>query len=113
MRERRDPAVELMERLPLEDLATCGMVRMEVIRGIPMPKARRAFVQFFDVMQNVSTDSRLWEEATEIAWQLQRKGFAPPAQNLLIAASAKRIDAAVLTFDSHFEMIRLRTLFYD
>lgn len=105
LREKRDPAAELMERLQLEDIATCGMVRMEVLRGVSMPKARRVYEQFFDVMQYVPTDAKLWEEATEMAWQLQRKGLAPPAQDILIAASAKRIDAAVLTYDSHFEMI--------
>ena len=65
---------------------------------------RILFERFFEVMQNVPTDNKLWEEATEIAWQLQRKGLAPPAQDILIAASAKWINAAVLTYDSHFEM---------
>ena len=105
LRERRDPAVELMAHLQLDDLATCGMVRLEVIRGLSLPKVRKAIEGFFDVMQNVSTDNRLWEEATEVAWQLQRKGHQPPAQDILIAASALRIDAAVLTYDRHFDLI--------
>jgi predicted nucleic acid-binding protein len=81
LRERRDPAVELMGHLQLEDLATCGMVRLEVIRGVVVAKARKALEGFFEVMQNVPADNRLWAEATEIAWQLQRKGHQPPAQH--------------------------------
>ena len=65
-----DPAVEIMERLELEDIVTCGMVRLEVIRGIALPKARAYVESFFDVMQNVITDNQLWEEACELGWHV-------------------------------------------
>ena len=100
-----DPCGELLGRLALEDLATCGMVRLEVIRGIAYPKPRRAVEGFFDVMQNVPTDNQLWESATELGWQVTRKGYNLPAQDIIIAACALRVKAAVLTFDRHFAAI--------
>ena len=54
------------------------------------------------VMINVPSDDRVWETATQEAWQLARKGITLPAQDLVIAACANRIEAAVLTYDNHF-----------
>ncbi len=100
-RQRLDPAVEILEHIDLTDLATCGMVRFEVIRGIALPKARQKMESFFDVMQNVPTDNKLWEEACELGWQVTRM----PAQDIIIAACALRVGAAVLTHDGHFDHI--------
>ena len=100
-----DPAVEIMDRLELEDIVTCGMVRLEVVRGIALPKARSRIEAFFDVMQNVPMDNKLWEEACEIGWQVTRQGNNMPAQDIIIAACALRVNAAVLTHDGHFDHI--------
>lgn len=105
LRERRDPAVELLQRTSVDDLATCGMVSMEVLRGLKIPKVKTRLTEFFSVLQNVPTDNRIWQEATETAWQLGRMGVTLPAQDILIATCAQRIGAAVLTFDHHFEEI--------
>lgn len=105
LRQRRDPATELLSRSEIDDLATCGMVRLEVVRGLIHPKLRRAVEEFMSVMLNVITDNKLWEEATELAWKLDRQGRTIPTPDLVIAASALRIDAAVLTFDRHFDAV--------
>ena len=105
IKKRLDPGRELLERYDLEDLATCGMVRLEVIRGIATPKARQAIEGFFDVMQNVPTDNKLWESACQIGWEVTRQGYNLPAQDIIIAACAKRVGATVLTYDHHFDHI--------
>jgi predicted nucleic acid-binding protein len=56
-------------------------------------------------MQYVVTDHSLWDKATELAWTLDREGRMIPAQDALIAACALRVDAAVHTFDRHFEWV--------
>jgi predicted nucleic acid-binding protein len=64
-----------------------------------------------DVMCNVPSDNHLWVEATDLAWQLDRKGLVIPGADVVIAASALRIGAAVLTTDAHFQQIdRLRVI---
>ena len=111
LREGRDPAAELLGRAPSTDLATCGMIRLEVVRGLTIPRVRRAVEGFMNVMRNVPTDNRLWEEAAAQAWELDRQGIVLPAQDILIACCARRIDAAVLTWDRHFSQIpNLRVL---
>jgi predicted nucleic acid-binding protein len=47
----------------------------------------------------------MWEEATRLGWQLGREGWNLPAQDIVIAACARRIGAAVLTYDKHFDAI--------
>lgn len=101
----RDPGRELLGRIDSTDLATCGMVRLEVIRGLATPRARQGMDAFFDVMQNIRTDNNLWEDACELGRKVTRKGNNMPAQDIIIAACALRVGAAVFTYDRHFDAI--------
>ncbi len=105
MRRGLDPAATLTQTVSLTDLATCGMVRLEVLRGVKNPRVRDKLSDFFDVLQNVPTDNWLWEEAASLAWKLDRVGRVLPAQDILIAASAMRVGAVVLSADAHFQNI--------
>jgi predicted nucleic acid-binding protein len=87
------------------NLATCGMVRVEVLRGIISPKVHHKTTIFLDAMINVPSNARLWNAAADLAWQLDRQGIVIPGTDLVIAACALRIGAAVLTSDLHFSRI--------
>lgn len=63
------------------------------------------FQAFWDVLLHVPTDNGIWAETERLAWELGRKGHQPPLQDLVIATCAKKIDAAVLTFDGHFDLV--------
>lgn len=103
LRTGRDPAQWLGERL--EDIYTCGMIRVEVLRGQKFPKHRKALSAFFDVLCNVPTDNTLWEEAAQLAWRLDRRGKNLPAQDIIIAAHAFRSGVPVMTSDRRFKEI--------
>lgn len=104
-RKGQDPLQALAYAAVDRDLAVCGIVRCEVARGIRQPKVLKQFQGFWDVMVNVPTDSRLWSAAEDLAWRLDRQGTTLPLTDIIIAACAFRIDATVLTFDHHFELI--------
>lgn len=87
------------------DIAICGMVRVEVLRGIKALKARDTVSGFMDVMVNVPSDAKIWTSATDLAWQLDRKGIVIPGPDAVIAASAARLNAIVMTSDAHFRHI--------
>lgn len=87
------------------DVATCGMVIMEVLRGVRSEKARRYFETAFSCMIYMATLNSVWEKAAQLAWTLDRKGRVLPATDLIIAACALSQDAALLTFDCHFTEI--------
>jgi len=105
LRRRLDPAVALFEHYDTVNLVTCGMVRLEVLRGMREPRARARLEAFMAVMQYVPADERLWREATDLAWRIDRAGQTIQATDALIAAAALRKGASVLTLDSDFQRV--------
>lgn len=103
LRRGLDPVEILGGWIGNGDLATCGMIRLEVERGLKIEKIRRRVGGFFDVLINVPTTNKIWELATGTAWTLGRSGITLPAQDILIATCAREIGAAVLTDDKHFD----------
>ncbi len=102
LRAGRDPAQAIFRRYESVDLVICGMVKLEVLRGVKLPKAKERMEAMFSLMQWVETDAKLWESATELAWGLDRRGITLPGADLIIAAAALRAGAAIHTFDRHF-----------
>ncbi len=105
LRRGIDPSECLGNWIGPGDLATCGMVRLEVERGLKVERVRRSLASFLDVMINVPTGNRVWEDTADLAWQLDRKGRVLPAQDLIIARCAFSLGAWVLTDDAHFKHI--------
>lgn len=105
MKRRRDPIRVLGEWAGSAQLVTCGMVRLEVLRGLKNPRALQRISSFMDIMINVRTDAAFWPDATDLAWKLDRQGKVLPGTDIVIAACAMHISAAVLTSDTHFRFI--------
>ena len=107
LRVRKDVVATLYDWAEVRDrnLAICGMIRVEVLRGLKSLKAFQSISALMDVMINVPSDNRLWSEATDLAWSLDRKGIVIPGPDAVIAASALRSGAAVMTSDAHFSKI--------
>lgn len=100
-----DPVEALGAWAGSNDLATCGMVRLEVERGLRVERVRRHLRAFFDVLIMIPTGNPAWMRATELAWSLDRRGIMLPSQDCLIAACAQAAGAAMLTDDRHFDEV--------
>jgi len=110
-RNRIDPFMELAGYTDQWEFATCGMVVLEVCRGLRDVTLLQRARDRFAVMLCVATGSSTWERSVELAWALDRRGMVIPTPDLLIAACALQAGAAVLTTDAHFrEIPRLRIL---
>src|ERR1700741_3041288 len=105
LRQRKPLMGELRAIASNRTLATCGAIRCEVGRGIREPAARKLIHRVWSTMLYVPTDNRLWESTEELLWQLDRQGTVVPVIDALIAESAKRIAAVILTLDPHFQLI--------
>ncbi len=105
LRQGLDPAREFSVLAEEEDLATCGVVRCEIIRGARTPKVRKALGDFLDCLLYVPTMNNVWEVAEDILWTCDRAGHTIPLTDAVIAACALKADAAVLTYDKHFDFI--------
>lgn len=105
LRLGRDPLRSLALIAAMRDVAVCGIIRCEVGRGIRHSQALRRFHSAWDCMIDVPMDGRLWDDVESTAWKLDRTGKILPLTDLIIACCARRIDAAVLTFDEHFKQV--------
>jgi predicted nucleic acid-binding protein len=105
LRRGIDPSLALLEHFDTLNLATCGMVQLEVLRGVKSPRLQDRLRQFFSVMLYVPTDEKLWRDATRLAWELDRRGQVIPGPDALIAASALQLGADVVTADGRFDVI--------
>lgn len=97
-----DPFPELAAHEWRWEIATCGTVIFEVCRGRRVASVRRRFSQGFSVMVYLQATARVWERATDLARELDRRGVILPSPDLLLAALALEANAAVLTADRHF-----------
>ncbi len=105
LRRGLDPARVLGEWAGDRDLATCGMIRLEVLRGIRTPRVQERVSAFLEVLINIPTTESLWNEASTLAWHLDRAGLRIPSTDILIAAAARAAGAIVLTDDRHFDHV--------
>jgi predicted nucleic acid-binding protein len=111
LRAGLDPFEEFGEHTETCDFFTCGIVKMEVLRGVKYKNAHRRMSDLMDCMFYVPTPNALWERAERVAWELDRTGRVVQVTDLIIAVCALEADATVLTFDSDFGNIPgLRTL---
>jgi predicted nucleic acid-binding protein len=86
-------------------LFVCGVIRMEVLRGIRSRGMRDELSDFFDLMTEVPTDTRIWREATNLAWTLDRRGAVLPLTDLVIASCALAVGTVIVTTGPHFSRI--------
>lgn len=105
LRAGEDPFEEFAEHADEIDFFTCGVVMIEVLRGVKVNKAHARLSSLMGAMIYLPTPNRIWERAAVLAWELDRKGMGMQVTDLIIAVSALESDAAVLTFDTDFTRI--------
>ena len=111
LRAGEDPLQELDRHADEIELYTCGMVTVEVLRGLKPRSAHERMARYLGCMRYIPTLNKIWEQVASLAWRLDRKGCFMQVSDLVIASCALEADAAVLTFDSDFQNIpNLRVL---
>ena len=105
MRAGRSPVTMLAQSLRTRSLVSCGIIRIEVLRGIVRKKVHAELTALFDAIPQIAIDDGIVRDATETAWRLDRKGRVLPVTDLLIAACAQRVGAVIVTEDPHFKHI--------
>jgi predicted nucleic acid-binding protein len=104
-RRRIDPRSILEPWIKARAVAICGIIRAEVLRGVIHPGQRNRIGALFDLLEEVPTDSGLWREVSDLAWQLDRRGVVLPLTDVAIAACSLRAGASLITTDEHFSSI--------
>lgn len=105
LRTRKDFHILLKPWLRSDQIRICGIIRVEVVRGILAADQRKRVEEFFDLIPEIRIDESLWQQTALLAWRLDRKGIVLPTTDLVIAACALYVQACVITLDKHFEQI--------
>ena len=106
LRAGHDIRQELMPWLANGLLYNCGLIRAEVLRGFRTPRLKAEMNAFFDIVPEVPTTARLWQQVAELAWTLDRTaGGHRPLTDILIARCAMQVGAVLVSPDRHFEGI--------
>jgi len=87
------------------EFATCGMVMVEVLRGLREPKVVEAWRQEFHRLVYLPTERATWEIIQRLVWDAERAGRRLDMPDTIIAGCALEAGAAVLTLDKRFAEI--------
>ena len=105
LRAGEDPGARFRDRIETGSILTCGIIRIEVLRGIVNRRIREWMERLFDEMVACPLDDTLARGAADLAWRLDRRGIILPVPDILIASCALRARAAVVAADPHFRLV--------
>jgi len=103
MRSGREPFFEMEPLADRIEWATTGIIILEVCRGLKDPLVRDLYLDRYSTMVFLPTPNLTWEHAARMAWDMDRKGWVLPAQDILIASACLRHEARLLTHNKHFD----------
>ncbi len=106
-RNHNKVADKLNKLIELEaDVRLCGVVQMEVLRGVREDSQHRKISRLFNTFDYLETDKEIYFTAADIYRTCRAKGFTIRSTiDCIIAATALRHDAEVLHDDQDYEVI--------
>jgi hypothetical protein len=93
------------ELLAGDQVATTGMIRLELLGGARSQPEWRRLHGLFSALHPLPVTEDDWDEAAQLGFLLRRGGTSVPFTDLLIATVAKKADATVLHRDRHFDLL--------
>ena len=105
LREHVEPHRKLEPWIRREALWTCGVIRVEVLRGIRHEDQKARIEYFFDLLLEVPCDTAVWNRTAELAWRLDRDGKVLSVSDLVIGACALQVNAQVITTNTNLHHI--------
>lgn len=87
--------------------ATTGLIRLEVLSGVPAAEEWHRVSNFFSAMETIIVSEEHWDLAAEIGFRLRRQGITIPNTDLLLGALAIREDVTLVHQAHHFDALAL------
>jgi predicted nucleic acid-binding protein len=106
--QTRPEVREMLDPLLLEgEVATCGIVDLEILYSASSRKSYRATAEALRGMPRIALDEACVERALEVQGMLAERSQhrAVPLPDLLVAACAERAGLTVLHYDADFDRI--------
>jgi hypothetical protein len=93
----------LLDSLLEQDcVAICGIVEMELLRGV-RPEERKRLGSLLDALHYIETVRKDFIRAGERLNELRQKGITIPSTDALIAMICVRNNLPLFTLDTHFD----------
>jgi len=96
----------LTEILDKDQSATTGIIILELLQGTRTKKEYIEILSDLFALYYFEVNKKIWERASQLGFDLRRKGKTIPSTDLLIASVALHYDLTLLHSDNHFEQIR-------
>lgn len=93
------------ELLAGDQVATTGMVRLELLGGARSESERVRLGQLLSALHLLPVTEEHWGKAAWMGFQLRKQGISVPFTDLLIGAVALGGGAVVLHRDRHFDLM--------
>ena len=87
------------------DAVLCDLVRLELWNGARGERERAELRRIETVLETIPTGPEDWEAARDLARTCRAAGITVPANDLLIAAIARRHGLSLLHADAHFDLV--------
>jgi len=88
-----------------DEVLTTGIIKLEILGGAKTEAEYKRLKNRFDALDTVATDDDLWQNASDLAFNLRRKGVTVPSTDIVIAACAIHARATLVHADKHFDSI--------
>jgi len=106
---RKQPVPAIKERIDLlladNCVVTVGIIKLELLGGTKTEREFRRLKSRLDALEQVETDTSLWEAAYDLAFTLRRSGLTVPYTDIVVAAAALKAGATVVHVDTHFDLM--------
>ena len=99
----------LTEILDKDQSATTGIIILELLQGTRTKKEYTEILSDLFALHYFEVNKKIWEKASQLGFNLRRKGKTIPSTDLLIASIALHYDLILLHADNHFEQIQEHT----
>jgi len=105
-RKSREHAKKEVDRLIAENrAATTGIVVLELLSGTKTEEEYRELKEDLESLVQLDINPNTWERASQLAYELRRKGATIPSADILIMTIAVENGCALLHADRHFDLM--------
>lgn len=96
----------LTEILDKDQSATTGIIILELLQGCRTKKEYTEILSDLSALHYFEVNKEIWEKASQLGFDLRRKGKTVPSTDLLIASIALHYNLILIHADNHFEQIQ-------
>ena len=102
---KREYKASIFDAIQNNTAAVNGIIQLEILVFTKTQSEYDDILSDFSALHNLELNDSVFQKASEIGFDLRRKGITIPAADLIIAASAMVTNSELIHFDKHYRYI--------